>query len=232
MRLMKKRFHQGMFLGSMVLIALLAFEMFNFSTTEFALNDLLGDLSFLGLRWSTILAIAFCGIDFAGIARLFTPDETGEESTETWYLFGAWFLAASMNALLTWWGVSVALLEHVPQGTGILGRKTLLTIVPVFVALMVWLVRVLLIGTIVMTGPRLFDWHWGKQRVPTPRPTAARPSPVRTTSRLASASGYSAARSTVHPRNGHVASRTAPPPEEPTYEPLAAAAGPKGPKIV
>ena len=47
--------------------ALLAFEIFNYSTTEFAMADLLGGLSFGGLRWSTILALAFCGIDFAGI---------------------------------------------------------------------------------------------------------------------------------------------------------------------
>ena len=33
---------------------LLAFEIFNFSTTEFALTDVLGDLKFAGLRWATI----------------------------------------------------------------------------------------------------------------------------------------------------------------------------------
>jgi hypothetical protein len=53
--------------------ALIAFESFNYGTTEFALRDLLGDLQFASLRWSTILAFAFCGMDFAGIARLFSP---------------------------------------------------------------------------------------------------------------------------------------------------------------
>ena len=33
--------------------ALLAFEIFNYSTTEFAMSDLLGDLRFAGLRWSS-----------------------------------------------------------------------------------------------------------------------------------------------------------------------------------
>ena len=60
------------FLGMIILTALVAFEMFNFTTTEYALNDLLGNLKFAGILWSTILSIAFCGIDFAGIARLFT----------------------------------------------------------------------------------------------------------------------------------------------------------------
>ena len=66
---------RGQAFGLIIVAALLAFEIFNYSTTDFALSDLLGGLSFLGLSWSTILAIAFCGIDFAGIARLFTPSE-------------------------------------------------------------------------------------------------------------------------------------------------------------
>jgi hypothetical protein len=66
---------RGLAWGVIILGALLAFEMFNYSTTQFALNDVLGDLRFAGIRWATILALAFCGIDFAGIARLFTPEQ-------------------------------------------------------------------------------------------------------------------------------------------------------------
>ncbi|MCJ7735412.1 MAG: hypothetical protein MUP11_12810, partial [Anaerolineales bacterium] len=57
---------RGVVFGALIIIALLAFEIFNYSTTDFALTDLLGNLRFWGVRWSTILAIAFCGIDFAG----------------------------------------------------------------------------------------------------------------------------------------------------------------------
>ena len=60
---------RGALFGGILLGALLAFEVFNYSTTDFALHDVLGDLRFAGLRWSTILSLAFCGIDFAGIAR-------------------------------------------------------------------------------------------------------------------------------------------------------------------
>ena len=60
--------------GLMIVGALAAFEIFNFSTTEFALRDVLGDLAFAGMRWSIVLAIAFCAMDFAGIARIFTPE--------------------------------------------------------------------------------------------------------------------------------------------------------------
>ena len=143
--------------------ALLAFEAFNYSTTDFALTDLLGaNLQFLGLRWATILSIAFCGIDFAGIARLFTPEQSRDEPAEVWYLFGAWLLAAAMNATLTWWGVTVAVHTHSSLGGSIVGAVTLFRVVPVFVAIMVWLIRVMIIGTFSMSGERLFSLAEGQ----------------------------------------------------------------------
>ena len=151
------RLRRGLAFGAIIIGALLAFEVFNYSTTDFALHDLLGDLSFLDLRWSTILALAFCGIDFAGIARIFTPEEGADEPAEVWYLFGAWLLAATMNAMLTWWGVSIAILGHETLGNAVVDRATLLEVVPIFVAVMVWLSRVLIIGTFSVAGERLFS---------------------------------------------------------------------------
>ena len=148
---------RGLAFGLIIISALLAFEIFNYSTTEFALSDLLGDLSFAGISWATILALAFCGIDFAGIARLFTPEEGANELHEVWYLFGAWLLAATMNAMLTWWGVSIALLNHESLGNAVVERETLLKVVPLFVAILVWLIRVLIIGTFSVAGERLFS---------------------------------------------------------------------------
>jgi hypothetical protein len=150
-------FRRGLAFGLIIISALLAFEIFNYSTTEFALSDLLGDLEFAGIRWATILALAFCGIDFAGIARLFTPEEGANESNEIWYLFGAWLLAATMNAMLTWWGVSIALLNHESLGNAVVDRETLLRVVPIFVAVLVWLIRILIIGTFSVAGDRLFS---------------------------------------------------------------------------
>jgi hypothetical protein len=150
------RINRGLAFGVIIITALLAFEIFNYSTTDFALTDLLGELKFMGIRWATILSIAFCGIDFAGIARLFTPEEGANEPNEVWYLFGAWLLAATMNAMLTWWGVSLAVLNHDTLGNAVIGRETLLRAVPVFVAVLVWLIRVLIIGTFSAAGDRLF----------------------------------------------------------------------------
>jgi len=131
----------------MMLGALVFFEGFNFSTTEFALEDLLGDLSFMGLPWATILAFAFCGIDFAGVARLMNPQGERNDIKETWYLFGAWLLAATMNAALTWWGVSMAIASHSELSAKVVDPAKLVRVAPIFVALMVWVIRILIIGT-------------------------------------------------------------------------------------
>src|SRR5512143_1414711 len=155
--------------GLIIICALLAFEVFNYSTTQFALRDMLGDLTFAGIRWATVLAIAFCGIDFAGIARIFTPQQGRDEPAEVWYLFGAWFLAAGFNAALTWWGVSVAIVNHSSVAAGsVVSGQTLTKIVPIFVAIMVLLIRVLIIGAFSMAGDTLFSM--ADRQVPMQRP--------------------------------------------------------------
>jgi hypothetical protein len=132
----------------------MAFELFNFDTTRYALSNLLGPVSFLGMGWASILAIAFCAIDFAGLVRLFTPESGGEQPREVWYLMGAWLLGATMNALMTWWAVSLTLLNH-DFGNEVLSRGQLLQIVPIFVATLVWLTRILFIGALTVTGSHL-----------------------------------------------------------------------------
>ena len=144
-------------IGLLFLMALVAFEVFNFDTTRYALDNLLGGVSIAGLRWAAILAIAFCAIDFAGLVRFFLPEE--EEATMpagVWYLMGAWLLGATMNALMTWWAVSLTLLNH-NLGNEVLSRQQLLEVVPIFVALLVWLTRILFIGAFTVAGSWMFD---------------------------------------------------------------------------
>lgn len=143
-------------IGIIMAVALLAFEAFNFDTTRYALQNLLGDVRFLGLQWAAILAIAFCAIDFAGLARLFTPQQGSEEPNSVWYLMGAWLLGATMNAIMTWWAISLTLLSH-EFGNEILSREDLLQIVPIFVAALVWLTRILFIGAFSVAGEHIFD---------------------------------------------------------------------------
>ncbi len=130
-------------------MSMVAFEAFNYGTTAYALRDLLGDLRFAGFQWATLMALAFCGLDFAGIA---TPDHPGRPQDgnhhQSWYLFGAWLIAATFNAALTWWGVSIAISNHTTASAAIVSTQSLTMIVPVFVAVMVWIIRILIIGSL------------------------------------------------------------------------------------
>ena len=200
---------RGFAWGIIIICALVAFEVFNYSTTQFALNDVLGNLTFAGISWATILAVAFCGIDFAGIARLFTPEQGREEPAEVWYLFGAWILAAAMNAGLTWWGVSVAIVSHTSLSSEVMSTATLTKVVPVFVAIMVLLIRVLIIGTFSVKGEKLFSQADSRSSSPrpvlqsagalTPRPLPATLSPFRPATKVArSESNYPRSEPTYH----------------------------------
>lgn len=146
---------QKTIMGVILVVALVAFELFNFDTTRYALGNLLGDVRFAGVGWATILAIAFCAIDFAGLARLFTPERGKNEPTAVWYLMGAWLLGATMNAVMTWWAISLTLLSH-DFGNEVLSREQLLRWVPFFVATLVWLTRILFIGAISVAGEYMF----------------------------------------------------------------------------
>lgn len=176
---------RGAVFGGILVAALLAFEVFNFSTTAFALQDILGDLKSAGVQWATILAIAFCGIDFAGIARIFTPQQGRDEPNEVWYLFGAWLLAAGFNATLTWWGVSVAIINHTAEGSILVGQAFLAKTVPVFVAVMVWMIRVLIIGTFSIAGENMFSMADAR-----PSSRQAMQRPAISTQRVQPASSY------------------------------------------
>ena len=169
-------------IASLLALALLAFELFNFDTTRYALTSFLGDIRFLGLGWATILAIAFCAIDFAGLVRVFTPETGRNEPREVWYLMGAWLLGATLNAIMTWWAVNLALLNH-NFGNEVLSRDELLRYVPVFVAVLVWLTRILFIGSLAMAGEKLLGQRDEVSKRPPeavarPQQTAPQPRPA------------------------------------------------------
>jgi hypothetical protein len=229
--LQKTALSRGAIFGTILVTALIAFELSNFGATSFALRDILGDLKFGGVHWATILAIAFCGIDFAGVARLFTPEQGRDEPAEVYYLFGAWLLAAGFNAILTWWGVSVAIMNHSALGGSLLGQANMTQAVPIFVAAMVWLVRVLIIGTFSVAGERLFtlaDAHASQSNYrnqpaqnypqhnynPTPKP---QPQPYRAPQPSMTNSAVPAFRPAPKPTSTYNVNR---PTIEPTYHPV------------
>jgi hypothetical protein len=150
----KEMLSRQMIVASILAVALIAFEIFNFDTTQFALESLLGGEKFLGIMWASILAIAFCSIDFAGLVRIFTPQLGRDEPKIVWYLMGAWLLGATMNAVMTWWAVSLTLLNH-DFGNEVLSREQLLKYVPIFVAGLVLLTRILFIGAFTVAGEQV-----------------------------------------------------------------------------
>jgi hypothetical protein len=155
----------------LIIGATVLFEAFNYSTTEHALGGVMGGLNFLGFSWSTILALAFCVIDFAGIARLFTPEERVMDGrVEGIYLLAAWLLAGMINAATTWWAMTIALLGQPLLGNELVTRQDLILYVPILVAGAVWLIRILLIGTLTISG--------GKQSASRPLPAQKKPLPV------------------------------------------------------
>jgi len=149
---------RGLWLGLILLAALIAFEIFNFATTEYALASLLGEHDALGIAtWARILAVAFCAIDFAGLARLFTPETGRKEPKEVWLLTGAWLLGAGMNAVMTWWAVVTAFSANPSLGNELLSRADMLAYGPPFIAGLTWLTRILIIGTFAFAGDHLFS---------------------------------------------------------------------------
>jgi hypothetical protein len=84
---------------------------------------------------------------------------------------GAWLLGATMNAIMTWWAVNLTLLNH-DLGNEVLSREELLRFVPLFVAVLVWLTRILFISAFSIAGTHLFDNRTAGTRVPVPASSA------------------------------------------------------------
>jgi hypothetical protein len=144
--------NRGSIFGVLIILAFAAFEVFNFSTTQVSLKDFLGNMSFAGITWATILSVAACGMDLGGIARIFTPEQGNDEPIEVWYLLGAWAIAATGNATLTWWGLKISMTQAFTAGEALQTltdsqRESAMVIVPIVIAIIVFALRVLIITT-------------------------------------------------------------------------------------
>mgnify|MGYP006909079022 CR=1 FL=1 len=164
---------RGAIVALILIAALIGFEIFNFDTTKFALLDLMGGRRFLGIEIAAILAFAFCSIDFAGLIRMFTPEQGADEPKEVWLLIGAWLLGASMNAVMTWYAVSLLI---APRNVGamVVSKENMMRFAPLFVAMLVLLTRVLFIGSISVTMDRLMHGRGGARKRPRHRPVRDR----------------------------------------------------------
>lgn len=114
-----------------ILLAMIAFEVFNYASTRQALTVYLGGLTILGLRWATVLAIGLCGIDLAGLARIATPEQDRDEPEFVWYLLGAWVVAALFNGWLTQVAVWDAMTANGTTSSGAYAMSWILAVVVV-----------------------------------------------------------------------------------------------------
>ena len=112
---------------------------------------------------------------------------------------------------------------HESLGGTVLSRETMLKVVPVFVAIMVWVIRVLIIGSFSVTGSRLFSQSPSRQQV---HPMARQPQP-QTLTTPGVLSTQSAPYRVTHRNDPHPAPKPvqpASPHTEPTYHPMSMSA--------
>ena len=147
---------RGAIFGTILVMALVAFEVFNFSTTQFALRDMLGDLSFAGLDGRPSWRLPSAAWISPASPASSPPSRAAMNRTRSGIssVPGCWPQASTP---LSPGGASPSpSLNHQPQARSS-SAGTLTRIVPVFVAGMVWLIRVLIIGTFSIAGERLFS---------------------------------------------------------------------------
>lgn len=170
-----------------LLSALICFEVFNFDTTRYGLRYFFGDLSFMGIEWVMWLAVAACAADMVGMLRIFT-EETNfkKESVFIVAATGVWILAATINAILTWWTTTLIVLQG-DIGNEVVSRNTLVVTVPVLVAIFVWLLRIGSVATLASMGDKVLHGIKLPMKKAKPVTSSYRPAPTYTPT-------YSAAR--------------------------------------
>lgn len=128
---------------AILIIGTLAFEYFNYITTEFGMAALIG-----AGKVATVGAIAFCLTDIAGLVRVFTPEtKLSNEPAEVVMLWVAWIVAAVTNAGLTWFAF-LTLMTGRQLGNAVISQVTILEVFPILFALMTLVARLGLIGSV------------------------------------------------------------------------------------
>jgi len=137
--------------GLITVLGLLAFELFNYATTQEALSTILGALSFFGFPVYYLIAIAFAAIDLGGLSSTFTEEDWSNETWWVWVSTVGWEIASVVNAALTYMSVTIAMaVAPVSQLATVMPKvQEIYTYIPAALAFVVWLVRIMLIGSIV-----------------------------------------------------------------------------------
>lgn len=89
-------------------------------------------------------------------------------------LLGAWFLGAGMNAVMTWYAVALAIMPR-NVGASLVTKDDMLLFAPIFVAILVWLTRILLIGSGSVAADRFLHQNGRSSSRPRRPPLRDRP---------------------------------------------------------
>lgn len=165
---------RGKIYVALTLIGLVALEAANYATTEISLAHFFGQEEMFGIFIADFIAIAFCSMDIAGIARIFTPEQGFDEPNEVKFFFGAWVMATIVNALFTWWSAVLVVTRNPDVGNELLSRADVIFYAPIVIAITVWLSRILIIGTVSMALDRMI---WKNPRSGPPRRSNPSPAP-------------------------------------------------------
>lgn len=127
-----------------MLSAIVAFEIFNFTTTQEVLDMILGQTQIMNyLTLGTLLALGACAFDFGGLGRMLTTEQDfRKEPREVMILFVGWLLAAVFNAFLTWVAVMFAFDTGGQLPSVLAGKQQL---VAAGIAVFVFVIRFILI---------------------------------------------------------------------------------------
>ena len=146
--LQKLGFRRRSLIHSLLVIGNISFMVFTYATVAYALHDVFGDLRFWGIRWASILTFNFSGIEYAGLARLLTPDSEDPPS-ETKYLLMAWILVTIFNSLLIWWTIHIGFTD--PQNPYYADIPSVSpNIVAIIIVLLVWIIKIGLMKILTM----------------------------------------------------------------------------------
>lgn len=147
----KKQISKSVF-AAIIIMGLAGFDLFNYVTSAFALGSF-GDITFnafgISIKASIGLALAFCAVDFAGISSIFTEESWPDEPLHVWLLTGGWFIASIVNATLTWWAMVLAVSASATAGNALFTKEQIVRVVPLITAASVFMIRILIIGSIV-----------------------------------------------------------------------------------
>ena len=153
----------GRFLtGMLLLISLFVFEFVNYTTNVGAVESILGSRSvgllFYGqVSFAVLVGLAFCLVDFSGIARIFTPQRGKDEPNAVRVLFIVWLLSAVLNAGLTWWVATIWVASSYGGQNPLVNYNTVLVWAPRIIATLFFLVHFGLVYTVALVGDDLFS---------------------------------------------------------------------------